>query len=90
METGERRLGMGPETRRRLVVIGGAVAMTALLFGLIFAVFAWLPYPAFAVWLRMSHRWKVVAGAVYFLSIFSSVVWFTVVRQRTGKLSGRR
>jgi hypothetical protein len=90
METGERRLGMDPETGRRLAVLGVAALITAVSFGLIFVVFTWLPYPMFAAWTRMSHEARMIVAAVFNFSLFGFVSWSTMRRQRLKKLRGRR
>jgi type VI protein secretion system component VasK len=90
METGERRLGMDPDTGRRLAVLGGAALITAVSFALIFVVFAWLPSPMFAVWMRMSHEARMITMTVYFFAMANFVTWSTKRRQRLQKLRGRR
>jgi polyferredoxin len=89
MEASERRLGMGPETGRRLAVLGAAALITAVTFTLIFLVFTWLPYPMFRVWMRMSHEARVIVTAVFYFSLFSFVMGSTIRRQRLRKLRGR-
>ncbi|MGC2617757.1 MAG: hypothetical protein WA414_01885 [Acidobacteriaceae bacterium] len=90
MEATERRLGMGPETGRRLAVLGGAALMTAVSFALIFLVFTWLPHPLFAFWERMSHETRVIVSAAYFFSMFLFMSRSTTKQKRLRALRGRR
>jgi hypothetical protein len=76
---------------KRLAVIVGAVLITAVSFALIFAVFAWLPYPLFALWLHLSRTVKIAATAVYFFSLFSAVIWpSTAARRHSRQLRAHR
>jgi hypothetical protein len=69
---------------RRLVVIGGAALITVVSFALIFAIFVRMPYALFALWLQMSHSWKIVSVSVYFFSLFSFAVWMRKTQRSRG------
>jgi hypothetical protein len=57
----------------------------------IFEVFGRLPYPLFALWLRMSHAEKIVAVAAYFFSLLAvRSLWARSRRRRTSAGPGPR
>jgi hypothetical protein len=97
MEAGSRHLGLNPETRQRLLVLAGAALLTALLFGGLFEVTAyltnWILTSGFERFERL-HPWARIAGSIlpaYFLLLAGLAVGIGRYRkQRTRTQAHRR